>query len=177
MKWLKIWAHVFSVAALLTFAACTKEAPPTSPEGALERYVKIAFNAKSDKDQKALYDMSEDDAKVWLGSMNEETFKKQFIENKMQLVSFKTSDKRENKDGGVSLIYELVFKDGKGPAPLTPGSEPSAATYTNKKIAYLKQVDGNWKITATKNVKTFIERKDALEVPPLSGMPPTAGEE
>ncbi len=178
MKLLNKSAHALAITTLLAFGACTKSAGPNSPEETLKQYVDTAFSAKSQDARTALLKMSDGDAKVWLESMTEEVFKKHFIDNNMQLVSMKTSDKREDKDGAVSLVYELVFKDGKGPAPLTPGTEPSAATYTNKKIAYLKKGEGGaWKVTATKNVKTFIERKDALEVPPLSVLPPDENEE
>lgn len=178
MKWLSKSAHVFPVIALLALGACTRDSGPKSPEAALERYVKTAFSARSAEDHKALSDMSDGDAKEWLDAMSVEVFEKQFIKNNMQLVSLKTSEKREEAADRVSLVYELVFKDGKVESPITdpdkaPKNATSPATYTNKKIAYLKQMgDGTWKITATKNVKTYIERKEALEVPPLSMLPP-----
>lgn len=156
MKWLNSAAHVIPVAALVFFGACTKEPAPTSPEMALERYVKIAFDAKSVDAKASLLALSDGEAKVWLESMTPEVFKKQFVDNNMQLISMKTRDKREEKDGDVSLVYELEFRDGKA---------PNAAAYSNKKIAFLKKGEqGDWKITATKNIKTFIERKEALEV-------------
>jgi hypothetical protein len=167
MKWLNKAAHAGITLVLFAFGACTKEAAPTSPEAALERYVKTAFGAKSVDAKKSLLDLSEGDAKAWLESMTDEVFKKQFVENNMQFVSLKSSDKRVEKDGDVSLVYELAFKDGK---------TPNAAEYTNKKIAYLKKTEGGeWKVSATKNIKTFIEKKDALEVPPLSMLPPSDG--
>jgi hypothetical protein len=177
MTLLKNYAHLFLVLSFIMMGACTKESQPTSPEAALDRYVKTAFGAKNAADQKILFEMSDGDAADWLASMSKELFQKQFIENQMQLVSMKTSEKREEKDDRVSIVYELVFKDGKTSSPMAPDSAASPATYTNKKIAYLKKMDGAWKITATKNVKTFIDRKDALEVPPLSVLPPEGEEE
>jgi len=167
MKWFSKAAHGLLVVSLITFGACTKDSAPSSPEAALERYVNIAFAAKSIEAKKELLALSDGDAKVWLESMADDVFKKQFIENHMEFVSLKSGDKRVQADGDVSLVYELAFKDGK---------TPNAAAYTNKKIAYLKKGEaGDWKISATKNIKTFIERKDAVEVPPLSMLPPSDG--
>ncbi|HEY8279996.1 MAG TPA: hypothetical protein VIH99_10245 [Bdellovibrionota bacterium] len=157
MKWLKVQLPLMFVFVLLPFGACTKqESKPTTPEGALERYVTTAFSAKSADSRQSLLDLSTGDAKAWLESMSADDFKKQFVDNSMVLQNLKTKDLREEKSGDVSLVYELAFRDGK---------TPNAAAYTNKKIAYLtKDEKGDWKIKATKNVKSFIERKDALEI-------------
>lgn len=171
------------VMALLGFAACTKDMPaPTSPEATLERYVKLAFAAKSKEVRGDLLKLTDGDAKMWLESLSDEDFQKQFVDNQMQFLSLKTRDKREDKNGDVSLVYELEFKDGKGPKPLDPNEPqamtPSAAVYSTKKIAFLtKTKEGEWRVKATKNVKTFIERKDDLAVPPLSVLPPDQEEQ
>jgi hypothetical protein len=166
---------------LLGFAACTKDLPaPTSPEAALERYVKTAFSAKSVEAKEALLELSEGDAKMWLESLSDDEFKKQFVENQMQFVGLRTRDKIQDKTGDVSLVYELEFKDGRGPKPLDQSNPqvvtPSSAAYSTKKIAYLTNTDKGWKVKATKNVKTFIERKEDLAVPPLSVLPPDENE-
>lgn len=173
--------QVVVVAILIAFTACTKSPPaPTSPEAALDIYVKTAFNAKELSARESLLALSAGDAEIWLSSLSDDEFKKQFVDNKMQFVSLRTRDKIEDKNGDVSLVYELEFKDGRGPVPLDGGKvmTPSAASYSTKKIAYLtKGQDGGWKIKATKNVKTFIERKEDLAVPPLSNLPPDAEQE
>ena len=71
--------------------------------------------------------------------------------------------------GDVSLVYELEYKKG---------GEGDQTVYTNKKIAYLTQdkEKNDWKIKATKNLKSFVERKDDLVVPPLSELPPETPE-
>ncbi|MGZ3652153.1 MAG: hypothetical protein ACXVB9_16970 [Bdellovibrionota bacterium] len=162
MKWLqsRTLAQGTLLASLLAFSACTKSGRGTStPEGALNEYVHAAFGAKSMDDAKTLLDLSTGDAKEWLSSMSQEAFKKQFIDNKMVLQSLTTKDVRQEKNGDVSLVYELAFKDG------SPDGKPtSPAVYTNKKIAYLTKEGDAWKIKATKNVKSFVERKDALEI-------------
>jgi hypothetical protein len=162
MKLLKSLGHISILASLCGLLACTQGAPEAnSPEAALHSYVKIAFNAKSLDDAHKLLDLSTGEAKEWLASMTEETFKKQFLDNKMVLENLTTKDLRQEKDGDVSLVYEIAFKDG------NPDGKPTGPSeFTNKKIAYLTKEGNIWKIRATKNVKTFIERKDALEIPP-----------
>lgn len=163
MKWLnKNSAHALALVSLLAVAACTKHVDGNgSPEAALESYVKTVFSAKSVDDAKKLLDMSTGDAREWLASMSEEAFRKQFVENKMVLQSFSMKDLRKEKDGDVSLVYEIAFKEG------SPDGKPtSPAVFTNKKIAYLTKDGEGWKIRATKNIKSYIERKDALEIPP-----------
>src|SRR5688572_27134334 len=137
MKWLKVVGHLSFAFSLLFAGACTKQASrPNTPEAALELYVTTAFAAKSADARQALLDLSTGDAKAWLETMSPEDFKKQFVDNSMVFQSLKSKDKREDKDGGVSLVYELAFKDG---------VTPNAAAYTNKKIAFLtKDEKGDW---------------------------------
>jgi hypothetical protein len=160
MRWRKS-KHWLAGIALLAFGACTKHAERAStPEEALEHYVTTAFSAKSANDRQALLALSTGEARAWLESMSVEDFKKQFVDNNMVFQSLKSKDLRHEQSGDVSLVYELAFKDGK---------TPNAAAYTNKKIAFLtRDEEGKWKIKATKNIKSFVERKDDLVVPPNS---------
>jgi hypothetical protein len=161
MKWLSQSVLVVSVLAL-GFAACTKSQPKNStPEEALKSYVETAFNLKEFKDAGKLLDLSTGEAYDWLYSMNQDAFTKQFLGNHMMLRSFSTKDKITDDKGDVSLVYEIAFQEN---AP--SGTPKDETVFTNKKIAYLtKDKDsGNWKIRATKNVKTFLERKDPLEI-------------
>lgn len=157
MKWLKFFMAASPMIAILAMQSCTKPASqPTTPEGALEAYVRTAFSAKTDEARQTLLNLSTGDAKSWLETMTPETFKKQFVENSMVLQDFKSKDLRQETSGDVSLVYEIAFRDGK---------TPNAAAYTNKKIAYLTRDEkGEWKIKATKNIKSVVERKDDLEI-------------
>ena len=160
------WLNAALVVSLLALAGCTRGGgTASSPEGALDQYVHAAFSGKEDASDKML-DLSTGEAKEWLSSMSKEAFKKQFVDNHMQLVSFSAKDKTTEANGDVSLVYELTFKDGS-----SDGKPTSQAVYSLKKIAYLSRATddkgtatGGWKIRATKNVKTFIERKEALDV-------------
>ena len=170
MKLLKAFAKISLVASLVFSVSCTKSTPRAeSTEAALEAYVKLAFNAKSVEDKKRLLDMSIGEANEWLSSLSDEGFRKQFVENHMVLGSMKTRDKSQDQNGDVSVVYELSFKDGRGPEPLgakEPGGAMTAspAEYSVKKIAYLTREKDTWKIKATKNIKSLVERKDALEI-------------
>ncbi len=172
MRWLSSAANLsfcLSLIALISFDACTKHAnKTTTPEAALEHYVMTAFSAKSADARQTLLELSTGEARAWLESMSAEDFKKQFVDNNMVFQSLKAKDLRQEKSGDVSLVYELGFKDGK---------TPNAAAYTNKKIAFLtKDEKGEWKIKATKNIKSFVERKDDLEVPPNAPESPATPE-
>lgn len=143
----------------IVFTACTKKPQSDTPEGALEKYVEAAFEAKSVEDKSKLLALSTGDALAYLETMTDETFKKHFLDSSLEFVGMKTKDLRKENNGDVSLVYELSFKEGK---------EPGATVYTNKKIAYLHLDQGanSWKIKATKNLRNVIEMKQDLVITP-----------
>jgi hypothetical protein len=159
MKWLNVILGLS-----LVLSACTKEPKADTPEGALEKYVVAAFNAKSPADRNKLIELSAGDALVYIESMTDEEFKKHFLDSNLRFVSMKAKDRRVENSGDVSLVYELEYKEG----------DQGQTVHTNKKIAYLThdKEKNEWKIKATKNLKSYIERKDDLVVPPLSEIPP-----
>ena len=139
-------------------SSCTRAPKANTPEAVLDQYVSSAFNAKSVEDKKKLQDLTTGDALAHLEKMKDEDFKKQFLEANMRLVSLKVKDIRQDNEGGVSMVYELSFQDGKS---------DSAYVHTNKKVAYLNKLEnGDWKIRATQNVKSFIEKKEDLVITP-----------
>jgi hypothetical protein len=155
MKWFKN-ALLFSVLALV-MGSCTKKPKNDSPEGALQQYVGAAFSVSSVSDKAKLVALSTGDARMFLEKMSDEDFRKRFIDSKLSLVSFQAKDQRKEDGGDVSLVYELTYK----------GSDAaSQSIYTNKKIAYITQAEGEWKIKATKDVKSFVERKEDLVITP-----------
>jgi hypothetical protein len=150
------------VAWILGFAlvvSCTKTPKPETPEAALQQYVTAAFNAKGVEDRKKLMDLSTGDALYFIQNMSDEQFKRHFIDSNLQFVSMKAKDLRQETTGDVSLVYELNYKEGK---------VESQTVHTNKKIAYLThdKEAKTWKIKATKNLKSFIERKEDLVITP-----------
>ncbi|MGE3261454.1 MAG: hypothetical protein AB7K68_06725 [Bacteriovoracia bacterium] len=155
------WRNLFVVAvAIMALSGCTRKAAlPNTPEGTLEKYVSAAFEVRGIEDRKHLMDLSSGDAYAHLEKMTDEEFKKQFIETKLKFIGLKAKDLREETGGDVSLVYELTYQDGNGTVPPT--------RHTNKKIAYLGRAEnGDWKIKATKNIKTFLERKEDLVITP-----------
>lgn len=144
--------------ALVYIVGCTKVPKANTPEAALDRYVAAAFSAKKVEDKKKLIEMTTGDALAHLQKMKDEDFKKQFIDANLRLVSVKAKDIREDNEGGVSLVYELSFSDG---------AAGNSAIHTNKKVAYLSKIEnGEWRIRATQNVKSFIEKKEDLVITP-----------
>lgn len=143
---------------------CTKGQKADTPEGALEKYVTAAFDAKRPSDRKKLIELSTGDALIFIEQMSDENFKKHFIDSNLRFVSMKAKDKRVENTGDVSLVYELEYKEG---------DSGKQVIHTNKKIAYLTHDNekNEWKIKSTKNLKSFVERKDDLVVPPLSELP------
>lgn len=142
------------------FVGCTKAPPrPETPEGALQQYVTAAFNAKNVEDRKKLMDLSTGDALYFIQNMSDEDFKRHFIDSNLQFVNMKARDLRQETTGDVSLVYELSYREGK------TGSQ---TVHTNKKIAYLThdKEANTWKIKATKNMKSFVERKEDLVITP-----------
>ncbi len=158
MKWHKqLSFSVLCLSAVLAFS-CTRAKLPDSPEGTLQRYVTEAFQVKGLGDKEKLIELSTGEALDYLQAMTEADFKKQFVESNLKLVSVQTKDLRQDNEGGVSLVYELMYKDGKVESP---------TVHTNKKIAYLvRNEKGEWKIRSTKNVKSFIEKKEDLVITP-----------
>jgi hypothetical protein len=156
MKWFKLVAAATMIAFLV---GCTKEMKADTPEGALQKYVTAAFSARSTDDRQKLVNLSTGEALAFIQSMSDETFKKHFIDSNFDFVSLKAKDLRQENSGDVSLVYELTYREGKG---------ESKVEHTNKKIAYLTldAAAGEWKIKATKNLKSFVERKEDLVVTP-----------
>jgi hypothetical protein len=156
--WHKNFLFIGLLAVSLGFVGCTKNQTANTPEAALDQYVSAAFSAKNLDDKSKLLNMATGDALAHLQKMKDDEFKKQFLDANLKLVSLKVKDIREDNEGGVSMVYELSFQDGKSGA---------AVVHTNKKVAYLTKIDGGqWKIRATQNVKSYIEKKEDLVITP-----------
>lgn len=159
MTWRNRWViSGFLIMATLLTGCHRKPVLPNTPEGTLEKYIAAAFEVRGPADRKQLLDLSTGEAYTFLEKMSDENFKTQFVDSKLKFVSVKAKDLREETGGDVSLVYELVYQDSAGAAP---------TTHTNKKIAYLSRAEnGDWKIKATKNIKTFLEKKEDLVITP-----------
>lgn len=169
MKLLKVVGLLGLITSVSFLGACTKSPKADTPEGALEKYVTAAFDAKSPSDRQKLVDLSAGDALFYIQQMSDADFKKHFIDSKLVFVSMRAKDRRVENSGDVSLVYELEYKEGEVATP---------TVHTNKKIAYLTldKEKNEWRIKATKNLKSFVERKEDMVVPPLSELPPETPE-
>lgn len=148
------------IAALALISACTKGGNKGSdPSQVLEAYVNAAMSAKSAKDKEKLKELSMGEAREALEKMSDKEFEQQFVENRLQKsASIKTKDLRQEAGGDISLVYELSYNESSADAKPT--------MMTVKKIAYMgKDEKGEWKIKATKNVKSLIEKTEPLLIP------------
>ncbi len=153
---LKQCTKIFMFLAILGASACTKKEAGMNPEEILETYVKIALNAKSEKDKASLEEYLTGEALKKLKLMSQSDFVDKLVRPEFKFVKFSTRDMREESNGGVSLVYELTFENKTG---------DSKAKVINRKIAYFrKNAENAWKIFDTRNVKSFIEMKDGLDV-------------
>lgn len=145
--------------ALLGFAllgsACTPKKKPESPEAVLQAYVTTAINAKSGADKERLYEFTTGKALERLQAMPEEEFVNSLVKPEYKFVHFSTRDLREEKEGSMSLVYEIVYDTKSG---------DQGAKITSRKIAYMKKDNGVWKIEDTRNIKSFVEVKEGLNV-------------
>lgn len=150
------FALLTTVAVLLFVSACTKKESGMTPEEVLETYVKIALNAKSEQDKKSLEEYLTGEALKKLKLMGNEEFLEKLVKPEFKFVSFLARDQRQENNGGISLVYELTFENKSG---------DTKAKLINRKIAYLKRAtDNSWKIFNTRNIKSFVEMKDGLDV-------------
>ena len=143
------------LAIALATGACTKKAKVESPEGVIEAYVNTAINAKDASAKTALFEFMTGKALERIQSMSDAEFMEGVVKPEFKFVHLSTRDLREEQGGGISLVYELVYENTSG---------DSAAKITNRKIAYMRNVDGRWKIEDTRNVKSFVEVEKGLSV-------------
>lgn len=132
-----------------SYWGCTKKMNNKTPEGALESYVSAAFSVSSAADKNKLLALSAGEARAQLESMSDEDFLSKFGKNALQLISLSMKDRRSEKDGGVSLVYELSYRAGSG----------DAGPVSYKKIAYLirESDETGWQVRGTKNIKEYVE--------------------
>lgn len=155
MQKYKCWI-VICIVTLFFSISCNKKSGVETPTSAMENYINIAMGAKSSADREKLLELTTGEAHEELKRMTDKEFVDQYVNSQFHFLGFKTKDLREENDGALSLVYELSYE--------TKGA-PNPATLTNKKVAYLvKDEQGHWKIKSTKNIKSLVEKKDALEI-------------
>ncbi len=148
---------IFLVAITVLFsAACTTKEEGMSPKEVLETYVRVALNAKSEKDKTSLEVYLTGKALAGLKMMTQKDFREKLVKPEFKFMRFLARDQRQEENGNISLVYELTFENK---------SNGNKAKLVNRKIAYFKQTDDSaWKIYETRNMKSFIEMEKALDV-------------
>lgn len=152
-----MWINwVVLVVSLGLVSGCTKGLNNKTPEGALESYIGAAFSVKGIEDKQKLLNLSAGEAKEQLEAMSDEKFQASFGKDTIKLVSLSMKDRRSEKDGGVSLVYELTYKQGSG----------DTGPVTHKKIAYLIKQDeeSGWRVRGTKNIKEYVEQSEPMVI-------------
>ena len=150
-SWL-IVALVFVVVS----SGCSKGGKKPEPVEVLESYVKIAINAKAGEERANLFEYTTGKALAGLKQMTDEEFLEFLVKPEYKFVHFSTRDSHKEMNGALSLVYELVYESVKG---------NTTAKITSRKIAYFsKDSAGNWRISDTRNLKTFLEMKEGLKI-------------
>lgn len=131
--------------------SCTKG--PTTPEGLLEMYIQDITTKKVNKEYFEKYTSG----KLWdsVAELSEEEFTKFVNLKKINNPSVEITNKSCAKDD-CTLTYIVKYA--------LIGENNKEFTSEVKKIATLKQFDGNWKILEVTNIKTFVDSKTPIEV-------------
>ncbi len=148
---------LFIFCTLLTaLSACSKHGKEDNPRTVLENYIKVAIRSTNEQDKKDLEEYFTGEALKKIKSMTDEEFLKRLVEPKYKFVRFEAKDLRQESTDKVSILYELIY-DRK--------NKKDNARMTVRKIAYLIRNKAKmWKITNTRNIKTFVEVKKSLSV-------------
>lgn len=137
---------------LLLGFSCTKG--PSTPEGLLEMFVTDVTSKSIGKDYYEKYT----DGELWesVSELSEEDFNKFLKLNKVKNPKVSISNKNCVTDVECTLTYVVKYN--------VTGEEKSEYKSEVKKVATIKQVEGNWKIFEVNNIKTYHDSKTPLEV-------------
>lgn len=142
---------------LILLSACSKKEDLSSPELVLERYVKTAINAKAGGDRTSLFNYLTGKALERIKSMSDKDFFEVLVKPEYKFVHFSTRNFQAQTGNRGSLVYELVYQNA--------ATDEVPVQVTVRKIAYFVQVDGKeWKISDTRNIKSFVEMKKGMQV-------------
>ena len=90
--------------------------------------------------------------------MSDEDFFEILVKPKYKFVHFSTRHFQAQKGNTGNLVYELVYKNDEK-------KDEVPVQVTVRKVAYfVKVAEDEWKISDTKNIKSFIEIKKGMEV-------------
>lgn len=136
---------------LILFACEGKKAD--SPNNSLREYVSRTFAIDNVEDRDRLIELTTGNVKEILLSMDEEDFRKNFLEEKKAFVGMKIKDERELNPGRYSITYELTY---------TNKTNSTSATVLTKKHAIFEKIEDRWLISEVQNLKTVIEHENEM---------------
>jgi hypothetical protein len=139
---------------ILCASACTtRHYEQNSPQGVLSEYISRSFSVSGTADKAKLIEMTTAEVKNALEKLDDESFKKYFLQEKKQFLSMKIKDERKITDEKYSITYELTYLNT---------SSISKDKVTNKKHALFEKNSGKWLISEVRNIKTSIEHQNDL---------------
>jgi len=142
------------LASLMLLGSCTN-AKKQTPQETLSEYVSRSFGVATQNDKAKLAELATGQVKAALDSLNDEEFKKNFVDTKRELVALKIKDERKLADGRYSITYEIAY--------INKSSE-NKDKLTSKKHAIFVNENGKWLVSEVQNLKTVMEHQTELEV-------------
>lgn len=151
---IKKTAAVLAWSLLLSLTACTGKKEQT-PQETLSEYVSRSFGVTAPSDKAKLTELATGQVKEALEGLNDEDFKRNFVDTKRELVALKIKDERKLADGRFSITYEIAYVNK---------SSESQDKLTSKKHAIFVNENGKWLVAEVQNLKTVMEHQTELEV-------------
>lgn len=137
---------------LAIVVSCSKG--PSTPEGLIEMYVSDVTTKSMTKSYFEKYT----DGDLWesISSLSEEEFSKFTTLKKVKNAKVQIANKDCSANNECRLTYVVKYS--------ISGDDKSNFNSEVKKVADVRQVDGNWKIFKVSNIKTFVDSNTPLEV-------------
>lgn len=151
------YAVISLLSILIVLNACTRKPEGTSdPKKELTDYISKSFSMKTVEEKKLLLAHLTGETKSRLAAWSDEQFRAAFIDTKRQFVKLQIKEVKKNSDTETGITYELAYLDG---------AKGKDVKVTNKKLALLSKVGGQWLIKEVKNINELIEFRNEMALP------------
>jgi hypothetical protein len=155
--WNKIYFLMAGSMVLGSTACEMRSASQKEPKEVIQRYIAASFNARSFSDKGKLTPLLTGEVKERLVNLEEESFKKRFLDPNRKFIRLRFREIQEVSPGLLNLTYEITYSETR-----KNGYE---ATVTNRKLAELVLIDEKWFIQDVKSLRQLIEFEDELAFP------------
>lgn len=139
-------------------AGCNGTSKDSTPQKILSEYVSRSFAVKGTPDKSKLLELTTGEVRKTIDSMDEQSFKNNFLEKNREFIGLKVRDERKLSEEKYSITYELTYQTKANVVDGTPSND----TVTNKKHAIFEKKEGKWLISEVKNLKTMIEHQNEI---------------